>query len=493
MTNIHDGDNSLILASEECPVERFSELHRFSSSEERVIRKLIAHGPVLIRGGRGSGKSAIMIETHRRIRQYNSEQVFSVYVSLRYLPLLKSDGEQYQRHFCEWLSRAIIEQAEREHYESIFPVSYTIDQLQQALGDFASALGRRIVLLMDDAAHIGREKPLSDFFDIFRVLSTSLVSCKASIYPGVTKFGVRFDVFNDATIVDVIRDERSPDFTRFFVDVIGARYPFIRDMSFSQSLTLDAFANILGRAVVGNMRAFVFACRMFEENDSIGLPEVNQALLKLASDYYWPLIEEVAPKLGPYEALVSPSQTLAEAIFSYSGQKIATSIIVHKDFVSRFAKLFEILEYVGFFSRRDASKAMKSGGRGTAYAVNLCNLTEKIPNSRVTSDIISNWTSPTSEPAEIHVSSNVLSGLVMPSIADDHDLGILLKPIDILAKSKAYPYGLTAMRIANLKQAGIQSVNDIAEATDEELLRIESIGDGFLRRIRDTVNQAIWM
>ena len=48
--------------------------------------------------------------------------------------------------------------------------------------------------MFDDAAHIGREKPLEVFFDLFRTLSSSLTSCKASIYPGVTKFGVRFDV-----------------------------------------------------------------------------------------------------------------------------------------------------------------------------------------------------------------------------------------------------------------------------------------------------------
>ena len=49
-------ESALILAAEECPPERFDEYHNFSSNDEAIIRKLSAHGPVLLRGGRGSGK-----------------------------------------------------------------------------------------------------------------------------------------------------------------------------------------------------------------------------------------------------------------------------------------------------------------------------------------------------------------------------------------------------------------------------------------------------
>ena len=91
--------------------------------------------------------------------------------------------------------------------------------------DLAQTLKRRIVLMFDDAAHIGREASLAEFFDVFRTLSSSAVSCKATIYPGVTNFGNRFDVFNDATVVDVIRDEDQPGFAALFADVVRARYP----------------------------------------------------------------------------------------------------------------------------------------------------------------------------------------------------------------------------------------------------------------------------
>ena len=217
-------DTGLILAAEECPPEYFDQYHHFSSYDEPIIRKLIAHGPVLLRGGRGSGKSALLIEAYRRMR--GGSNTFPVYLSLRYLPLLQSDGEEYIAHFCELLSKAIVKEIGERRVPYDFGIAGSQASLQIALTDFAQKTDKRIVLLFDDAAHIGREKPLEGFFDLFRTLSSSLVSCKASIYPGVTKFGIRFDVFNDSTVIDISRSDISAT-ASFFPNVVRARYPHL--------------------------------------------------------------------------------------------------------------------------------------------------------------------------------------------------------------------------------------------------------------------------
>lgn len=207
-TRDYDGlDTALILAAEECPPECFDRFHHFSSYDEPIIRKLIAHGPVLLRGGRGSGKSALLIEAYRRMR--DTHNPLPVYLSLRYLPLLQSDGEEYITHFCQLLSNAIKKEIIERKFDYDFGVANNQKSLQIALTDLAQNLNVRVVLLFDDAAHIGREKPLEGFFDLFRTLSSSLISCKASIYPGVTKFGIRFDVFNDSIVIDISRSDIS--------------------------------------------------------------------------------------------------------------------------------------------------------------------------------------------------------------------------------------------------------------------------------------------
>jgi hypothetical protein len=494
-----DSDGGLILAAEECPAERFEELHAFSSYDDVIIRKLSAHGPVLIRGGRGSGKSALLIEAHRRMSSVGS--VFSVYMSLRYLPLLQSDGEEYIGHFCELLSKEIGRELENQKINVEFPLAEDEVALQTALRQLSQSLDKRIVLLFDDAAHIGREKPLEVFFDLFRTLSSSVTSCKASIYPGVTKFGVRFDVFNDSTVLDISRSTVSSA-NSYFLEVLKLRYPKLTTRKvFSDRLLAEQFANLLGRAVVGNMRAFILACNRFEGYTRIGIPDVNTCFLDMTSDYYWPLMEEVAPKLGVYEPLIDPATRIFEAIVEHVCRPVKAGtrsiaqdrVTVHGKIVSNYSKMFEILEYLGFVSKIQASRGMKSGGRGPVYSINLCSLLEQIPTKRLTIEMIDEWIDAKPEIAEIHAASNTFGGILVPDLPDENSLGILQKPVSVLAKSKAYPYGLTADKISRLTTAGVDTVQKLANTSDADLLKIEMIGEATVKRMRDVTLQAIWM
>jgi len=499
MSAASNEESGLILAAEECPPEMFDKYHRFSPHDEVVIRKLAAHGPVLVRGGRGSGKSALLLEAYRRMA--DDGEIFPVYVSLRYLPLLQSDGEEYIQHFCGILSEQIQDELKVLGYQIGFTKTKDQTRLQVALGHLGQSINKRIVLLFDDAAHIGREKPLEVFFDLFRTLSSSLVSCKASIYPGVTKFGVRFDVFNDSTVIDIGRSDIS-QFPNFFPSVVRARYPKLAERSsFSDRFSPVQFANLLGRAVVGNMRGFILACNRFNAQERVGIPEMNKCMLEMAQDYYWPLMEEVAPKLGIYEPLIEPTRELMEAIVDSVAKPVKDKlraiaqdrVLIHRQLVSKYIKLFEILEYLGFLARREASRAMKSGGRGPVFAVNLCSLLDAIPNTRLTSEMIDEWLLGAQEAAEIHISGLAFDEIHLPELPEEHGLAILDKDIGTLGKSSAYPYGLGDPVIARLRGAGIHKVGDIAKKTDAELDGIDYIGDVRVKQIRDVFFQAIWM
>ncbi|KVW70000.1 hypothetical protein BGV51_14880 [Burkholderia ubonensis] len=430
-----------------------------------------------------------------------STSVFPVYVSLRYLPLLQSDGQEYIGHFCTLLSQAIQLQLRERDLEHEFAIATDQVSLQFGLTALAQALNMRIVLLFDDAAHIGREKPLEVFFDLFRTLSSSLTSCKASIYPGVTKFGVRFDVFNDSTVIDIGRSDitSSPE---FFPEVVKARYPRLAERStFSDRLAPSQFANLLGRAVVGNLRGFILACNRFDAKDKIGIPEVTQCLLDMASDYFWPLMEEVAPKLGIYEALVEPAREVVETIVEHMTRPVKGDvrptaqdrILVHRQIISQYLKIFEILEYLGFVAKREASRALKSGGRGPIFAVNLCSLLESTPTRRLTFEMIEEWLQGGSEPAEMHISGTAFQAIKLPQLPEENGLAILNKDISVLGRSAAYPYGLTEPIIQRLSAAGMKTVGQLANANDAELDKIDYIGAAKIKVIRDVVYQAIWM
>jgi hypothetical protein len=256
--NAEDVERNLVLAAEDFSSEDFEAFHRFSKNDERVIAKLMAHGPVLLQGSRGSGKSALMRSAVDRLSPMADAPALGIYLSLRHMPLLRSVGHEYERILCQLL----IEKVHRvlSTTDKTFDARPTLASVQTGLNDLAQTVGRRLVLMFDDAAHLGREASLSDFFDIFRTLSNSTVSCKATIYPGVTNFGTRFDVYNDATVVEVIRDEDQSGFKELFADVVKARYPQLVTRRFTSDLTLEHFANFVGKSVLGNMRSFLFAC-----------------------------------------------------------------------------------------------------------------------------------------------------------------------------------------------------------------------------------------
>lgn len=487
-------EGQLVLAAEECSDELFPLIHKFSSFEERIIRSLVAHGPVLLRGGRGSGKSALMREAANRIKNAESN-VFGIYLSLRYLPLLRESGSAYERFLVDLICDAIAAELDAAGLsDHTFPRVGHGGELQRSLAALASRLDRRVVILFDDAAHLGRENSSSEFFDIFRTISSRSVSCKAAIYPGVTNFGKRFDVFNDATVMDVSRDESSHEFGNFFLEVLSTRYPKLPER-FSGVLKAPEVSAFLGRAVLGNMRAFVFACnRLSLIPASIGMPELTRCLIDLCAEYFWPLLDEVQPKLGRYEPLVEPSKLLAAALFEVCAENKTPSVIVHRDFCQQFSKPLEILEYAGFISRREASRALKKGGRGPRYAVNLANLLEVSSGARLTQDLFRQWLAiDRDDLAEVQRTSPIFSAIVMPPLPEYKELGILESPIKALAKGAAYPYGLTPKRLEVLATAGYLTVGQVAAASDEELTALPWIKEATLPRIRAVLSQAIWM
>ncbi|MCK4259943.1 MAG: ATP-binding protein, partial [Halanaerobiales bacterium] len=317
----YDENLVVALAAEEFPDDQFDKYHTFSDYENRIIRKLIAHGPVLLRGGRGSGKSALLKESYYRInKEPISNKAIGIYLSLRHLSLLRNEGKEYESFFCSLLIDHVNNfiQDKLKKHDLIFDPEPEVGKIQKELTKLAIKLERRIVLFFDDAAHIGREVSLKEFFDIFRTLSSNAISCKAAIYPGVTEFGARFDLLNDANVIDISRNEELPYFSTFFSDIIKKRYPNDLPVNvFPKNLPLEEVAIFLGRAVIGNVRAFIRACNFLTQirgNSQVSLLFLEKTLKNLASEYYWPLLEELEPKLGCYEPLVTPARELAEIL-----------------------------------------------------------------------------------------------------------------------------------------------------------------------------------
>jgi hypothetical protein len=483
-------DPVLFLAAEDCPPDEFESKHSFVEHDERLLRALVAHGPVLIRGGRGAGKSALMIEANRRL-QLDPLRI-GFYVSLRYLPLLETTGADYLRNLAQLCSAEIAKAV--SHIPGLLVGSVSsIEELKSILLYIAHTLKKRVVLLFDDAAHIGREASLDEFFDSFRMLSSAEISCKASIYPGVTRFGVRFDVYNDATVMDVSKDERSLGFDAFFLGVIGKRNPnILPKISQYKGIKAEEIAGFLGRAVLGNMRSFAIAINRLEEYPIFDhIHTLTDLLINLSGGHFWPLLEEVTPKLGKYEPLAVTSGEVAQVLFAIAGEYRNANVAIRRDICQGLAKPLEILEYVGFITKKEASRAVK-GGRGPKYRLNLAVLLENIKNKKLSGELVAEWRDPNQPTLEIAPPTK-LQDILMPTLSTQETLSVLDLPVERLQKSKIYPYGLTGDKISKLQQANFLTVRSLAAASDQQLDSIYGVGEAWIKRIRDVIGQAVWM
>ena len=166
---------------------------------------------------------------------------------------------------------------------------------------------------------------------------------------------------------------------------------------------------------------------------------------------------------------------------------------MHRNLVNRYAKPLEILEYAGFIAKREASRGMKQGGRGTRYAINLCNTLENVPGSRLTKELYQEWLKPKVEDVQFAVNNSAFIGVELPEIDVERNLGILDLDIEKLKKSNVFPYGLTDDKIQRLKLNGYKTVGQLAESTEMQLKEIYRIGDRTIERIKNVVDQAIWM
>lgn len=491
--NFNDEYADLVLASEDFDKEDFEKYHCFYKYEEGIIAQLMAHGPVLLKGGRGTGKSALMREANKRLQ--NNENVCGIYLSLRHLNLLKSSGSEYEKVFLEILQDTIKKIA-KEIYGYDFECELNVYEMHKEIIKFSENINKRIVLFFDDAAHIGRETGLEEFFDIFRTLSSNAVSCKAAIYPGVTRFGTRFDVYNDAKVIDISRHYGQAQFNNFFYEVMKLRFSNkMNTIKLNTDMSIEEVASFLGVVVLGNVRSFIKGCSLLFEKEKVSLNSLNEILLSLSGDFFWPMMEEIKYKIGVYEPLMDTCEKLADIIYTECGEKKATSFIMHRNLVNKYSKCLEILEYAGFIARREASRGMKQGGRGTRYSINLCNALEKIQGTRLTKDLYTEWMNPRVEDVQFAANSSAFNEIVLPEIGKNDNLGLGILDLDIseLKKSAVFPYGLTDDKIQRLKENGYNKVGQLASATHEELLKIYRVGDRTIERIRNVVEQAIWM
>lgn len=232
-------DPNIIASISEERAENLSktELHTWTAEmphNAEILKKLKGTGAKLLCGPRGSGKSTLLRLAYFDLLESNT--VLPAYInyarSMALEPLFHKKANAIQL-FRQWVLAKIVigiyqslEDLKAEPSEIIkdhnanasklvkmLEIGETPDstknylsltQLEIFLTKWAKDHGRkRVVLLLDDAAHAFSSEQQREFFEIFRSLKSRTLSAKAAVYPGVTSYSPNFHLGHEAELIEV--------------------------------------------------------------------------------------------------------------------------------------------------------------------------------------------------------------------------------------------------------------------------------------------------
>lgn len=396
-----DGDAlNLGYRAEDLSPDELQQWTVLTERERSVLAKLESPGQRLLIGPRGSGKS-----TYLKLAYYDAlkgQSVLPVYVNYSRSISLEPEFRRNPNAlalFRQWLLAQIIAGAaavleeigavdvspedvaslstaesmvtaiERRRLAEAPVTDFALTPTLQLLERLAKRTGRkRVILLLDDAAHAFSSEQQREFFEVFGALKSRNVSAKAAVYPGVTSYTPRFHVGHDAQLVDVWLRPDDADYLQMMREVAQRR---VSAEDFDKLLRREGVLDYLALASFGLPRTFILlVSQVLEASDERRLTAsktLSDAAIGEAADTALKVFESLQDKLPRYRNFVAVGRELVDrsvdAIREYNERRSeaaaprATTILLQRPLAPEVERVLGFLEYAGVF-RRTASVSM---------------------------------------------------------------------------------------------------------------------------------------
>lgn len=367
-----------------------------------ILKKLIGRGAKLLSAPRGAGKSMLLIRAYYNCFE-DDDSPFPVYTN--YSQYFKVDDAGHNKSnsliiFRRWVLSKILMSSNTtasslgKETNEIFK-KYDIDIIQlgrfvesleggtfvekeielspdrtcEVLLEIAKLCGRkRVILLLDDAAHVFTPEFQREFFDVFRGLSKFLVSPKAAVYPGVTSYGARFNIGHDAEIIPVGLEPESSEYLNHMIGLLTKRLLPDEIQSLKKQ---DGLIELLAFAASGIPRAFILMASHYLDsharNPSRGASQAGWEAINEWNKYIETLYESISIKVPRFKNYIQCGTELyhqllnAIKLYNYRTGKHSIHIAVEEKNSPRYDMLIQFMEYAGILFRR---KQISQGDSG---------------------------------------------------------------------------------------------------------------------------------
>ncbi|GLH70900.1 hypothetical protein GETHPA_24330 [Geothrix rubra] len=367
-----------------------------------ILKKLTGRGAKLLSAPRGAGKSMLFKKTYYKCLD-SIDHPLPVYTN--YSQYFRVEDAGHNRPtalitFRRWvLSKIILSSINSTDYLNIAALSIleqfeinptqltrfvesleggTFDETEIELSPDKTceillaiakmANRKRVILLLDDAAHAFTPEFQREFFDVFRGLNKFLVSPKAAVYPGVTSYGARFNVGHDAEIIPVGLEPENQSYLEHMIGLLEKR---VLPEELQLLKKQDGLIELLAFAASGIPRAFILMCSYYIDaetrNPTKGASQNGWEAINEWNQYIETLYESISIKVPRFKNYIQCGSELyryfLEAIktYNYKNNKHSIYLAVEEKNSARYDMLIQFMEYAGILFRRKQISQGESG------------------------------------------------------------------------------------------------------------------------------------
>ena len=525
--------SEFIIRTEELTKEQVTNFFVSSEYEQSVVDKLKAPSPVLLVGSRGVGKSFLFkVSEIQMLNDFEAQRVFPVSLTFRKACLVDTSNTHQFRHWmlariCSELIRALrktgmimpvfgggnslfgealsnsskIECIVKEFEESWRMPGKNVDvsslpDLDSFLDDIQDLCEElnisRIVLNIDEAAHVFVPQQQRDFFTLFRDLRSPYIKCNAAVYPGVTVYGDTFEPIHDAVKINMIRNVNEINYVKNMKEMVLRQ---VNDSNLAKRLSQNGeLFTLLAYAASGNPRYLLNSVALAEKMDT---KSVNQVFREYYREKQWAEHTKLSDRFAGYKTFIDWGRDFIEKSvipelknkndsYMSSGKGKGTTLYfwINKGAPYEVKEALRILEYSGLVYEDATGIRATRSEVGTRYMVNIGCLLAAEPTPTVTGlSIVRNAdVRRMSEYGENHKCFTDIIGCIIgdetEKLKDQLD-----KNIDLL--------DLSDWQKAKMHEISINTIGELISAPEERLKQAKYIADVRSRSIRNAAIAAV--
>lgn len=385
-----------------------------TSADREVVEHLKGRSPIVLRGSRGVGKSFLLrVAEVELLQNIDRNRVLPVYITFARASLIKDPTPE---RFLAWMMAKIcnqivrtatangyvlpsgssvislaggpgesskLEAIERQLEDSWKSTSvdhgsnlnqYTDpDMIKMGVEDLCETANlTRIVLLVDEAAHVFIPEQQRQFFTLMRDLRSPYLAIKAAVYPGATAFGDFFQPSHDSTLLSIDRNVMDEQYTSSMREIV-----FKQDLSLRKAVETngDVF-DTLAYASTGNPRILL---KTFDRSRPFARRRAQDTIREYYREEIWAEHSSLAERYPGHRDLIDwgrrflESDVLPELYSRNQGRTKETSsaIWIHRDAPQAVREALRLLCYGGILQEGVSGIRATRSEVGTRYMVNL--------------------------------------------------------------------------------------------------------------------------